>query len=142
MLVLADPVFNSNDARARGATSSAESAESRGLGIESALTDVTGQGALATAASAKMQGLPLARLAGTRLEAEQIARLAKASGAQTDIWLDLNASEANLEARDLQKYRVIHVATHGLLNAERPQFTGLVLSLVGNKGEDGFLAHG
>src|SRR5204863_9228626 len=31
------------------------------------------------------------------------------------------------------------IATHGLLNAERPQFTGLVLSLVGNKTEDGFL---
>ena len=26
-----------------------------------------------------------------------------------------------------------------MLNAERPQFTGLVLSLVGNKNEDGFL---
>lgn len=139
MLILADPVFNSNDARARGAASSTESAETRGLGIESALTDVTGQGAVATAASAKMQGLPLARLAGTRLEAEQIARLAKASGAQADVWLDLDASEANLEARDIQKYRVVHVATHGLLNAERPQFTGLVLSLVGNKNDDGFL---
>ena len=34
---------------------------------------------------------------------------------------------------------ILHVATHGLLNAERPQFTGVVLSLVGNKNEDGFL---
>ena len=34
---------------------------------------------------------------------------------------------------------MVHIATHGLLNAERPQFTGLVLSLVGNKNEDGFL---
>jgi CHAT domain-containing protein len=33
----------------------------------------------------------------------------------------------------------LHIATHGLLNAERPQFTGLVLTLVGNKSEDGFL---
>ncbi len=31
------------------------------------------------------------------------------------------------------------MASHGLLNADRPQFTGLVLSLVGNKNEDGFL---
>ena len=44
-----------------------------------------------------------------------------------------------LEARDITKYRVLHVATHGLLNAERPQFTGVVLSLVGNKSDDGFL---
>jgi CHAT domain-containing protein len=138
MLILADPVFNSNDARAHGATSSA-TAETRGLGIQSALTDVAGQAATPTAESAKMQGLPLARLAGTRNEAEQIVKLAKTSGAQADVWLDLDASEDNIDARDISKYRVLHIATHGLLNAERPQFTGLVLSLVGNKSEDGFL---
>ena len=95
--------------------------------------------AAATAESAKMQGLPLARLPGTRTEAQQIARLGKTSGAPTDVWLDLDASEANLGARDITKYRVLHIATHGLLNAERPQFTGVVLSLVGNKSDDGFL---
>jgi CHAT domain-containing protein len=89
--------------------------------------------------AAKMQGLPLARLAGTRSEAEQIVQLTKASGGQADMWLDLDASEDNLETRDVRKYRVLHIATHGLLNAERPQFTGVVLSLVGNKTEDGFL---
>ena len=139
MLILADPVFNSNDTRARTVAASAESSETRGLGIQSALTDVAGQGAAVSAETAKMQGLPLARLAGTRSEAEQIAKLAKASGAQTDVWLDLDASEANLETRDVTKYRVVHIATHGLLNAERPQFTGLVLSLIGNKSDDGFL---
>jgi CHAT domain-containing protein len=139
MLIVADPVFNSNDARAKGAPTSTTGSELRGLGIESAITDVTGQGAVASAESAKMQGLPLARLSGTRTEAEQISSLAKSSGSQVDAWLDLNASEENIETRDITKYRVVHVATHGLLNAERPQFTGLVLSLVGNKTEDGFL---
>ena len=139
MLILADPVFNSNDARAHGAAASANSGETRGLGIQSALADVAGQDASATADATKMQGLPLARLAGTRTEAEQIVKLAKASGTQADVWLDLDASEGNLETRDVSKYRVLHIATHGLLNAERPQFTGLVLSLVGNKNEDGFL---
>ena len=136
MLIVADPVFNSNDDRARGAAASTQSGETRGLGIASAVTDVTGQDA---AASANMQGLPLARLAGTRAEADQIGKLAKAGGVQTDVWLDLNASEGNIETREVNKYRVIHVATHGLLDAERPQFTGLVLSLVGNRNEDGFL---
>ena len=139
MLILADPVFNSNDARAHGAGASANSAETRGLGIQSALTDVAGADASANAGNVKMQGLPLARLAGTRTEAEQITKLAKTSGAQADTWLDLDASEDNVDSRDLSKYRVLHIATHGLLNAERPQFTGLVLSLVGNKNEDGFL---
>jgi CHAT domain-containing protein len=86
-----------------------------------------------------MQGLPLVRLAGTRIEAEQIVKLAKTSGTQADVWLDLDASEDNIDVRELSKYRILHIATHGLLNAERPQFTGLVLTLVGNKSEDGFL---
>ncbi len=139
VLVLADPVFNSADTRARGAAVSASAtADTRGLGIQSALTDVSGQETPVVDAT-KMQGLPLARLAGTRSEAEQIVQLTKTSGGQADVWLDLDASEDNLEARDVRKYRVVHIATHGLLNAERPQFTGLVLSLVGNKTEDGFL---
>ena len=139
MLIVADPVFNSNDARARVALNSPSGNETRGLGIESALTDVTGEGAAASAATAKMQGLPLARLSGTRTEAEQIVKLAKTSGGQADVWLDLEASEDNVESRDITKYRVVHIATHGLLNAERPQFTGVVLSLVGNRSGDGFL---
>ena len=138
ILIVADPVFNSIDSRAHGTTSSS-AADTRGLGIQSALSDVSGKDASATAETAKMQGLPLARLAGTRAEAEQIVKLARAAGGQADVWLDLDASEENVEARDISKYRILHIATHGLLNAERPQFTGLVLSLIGNKSEDGFL---
>lgn len=142
MLVVADPVFNSVDNRARGAATATAPSETRGLGLASAVADVAGlQGGAATttAATASMQGLPLARLDGTRAEADQISKLAKASGGQADVWLDLNASEENVETRDTSKYRVIHIATHGLLDAERPQFTGLVLSLIGNKSQDGFL---
>mgnify|MGYP003578804315 CR=1 FL=1 len=138
MLIIADPVFNSNDARAKKNTAPpASDAEVRGLGIQASLSDVAGT--TGPAAGAAMEGLPLARLNGTRIEADQIAKLAKASGGQADVWLDLDANEDNVVARDVSKYRVIHVATHGLLNAERPQFTGVVLSLVGNKTHDGFV---
>jgi CHAT domain-containing protein len=133
-------VFNSNHARPRkGTTANAGDTELRGLGIQSALADVTGDASAGTPADAKMEGLPLARLAGTRTEAEDIAKLAKASGGQADVWLDLDANEDNVTSKDVTKYRVIHVATHGLLDADRPQFTGVVLSLVGNKSHDGFL---
>ena len=139
ILVIADPVFNSNDTRAQKTTGTpASDAEVRGLGIQGALADVAGS-TPAPASNAAMEGLPLARLNGTRVEADQIAKLAKASGGQADVWLDLDANEDNLAARDISKYRIIHVATHGLLNAERPQFTGVVLSLVGNKTRDGFV---
>lgn len=137
MLIIADPVFNSNDARAQKRTAApATDAEVRGLGIQSAVADV---GGTTPAPNPQMEGLPLARLNGTRTEADQISKLAKTSGGQADVWLDLDANEDNLAARDVSKYRIIHVATHGLLNAERPQFTGVVLSLVGNKTHDGFV---
>ena len=62
---------------------------------------------------------------------------------QGDLWLDLGANEDDLKHRDIQSYRVVHVATHGVLDAMRPQFSGLVLSLVGNKSDDdGFLRTG
>jgi CHAT domain-containing protein len=140
LLIIADPVFNSNDARAKKAPPAPAGTDSdvRGLGIQSALADVDGS-APTPGANGPMEGLPLARLTGTRVEAEQISKLAKAAGGQADVWLDLDASEENLDTRDMSKYRIIHVATHGLLNAERPQFTGVVLSLVGNKTRDGFV---
>lgn len=139
ILVIADPVFNSNDARAQKRVGPpAGDAEVRGLGIQGALADVAGSNS-APAPNPAMEGLPLSRLTGTRIEAEQISRLAKASGGQAEVWLDLDANEDNFGSRDISKYRIIHVATHGLLNAERPQFTGIVLSLVGNKTHDGFV---
>jgi CHAT domain-containing protein len=41
----------------------------------------------------------------------------------------------------LAKYRIIHFATHGLLNNKHPELSGLVLSLVNQQGKtrDGFL---
>jgi CHAT domain-containing protein len=136
-LLVADPVFNSSDPRAKGAAAPANAGngEARGLGLESAIEDVAGQ----PVAASGNKGLPLARLSGTRMEAEQVAQLVKKSGGQSDLWLDLKASEDDVKSRDMQSYRVIHLATHGLLNAARPEFTGLVLSLVGNKNNDGFL---
>ncbi|MDT5060258.1 MAG: hypothetical protein QOH63_717 [Acidobacteriota bacterium] len=137
LLLVADPVFNASDPRAKGATAGGQSsADTRGLSLSSAVTDVAGAPASGPTPAG---GLQLLRLNGTRTEAEQIARLTRASGGQADVWLDLDANEANMTTRDIKKYRVIHIATHGLLNAERPQFTGIVLSLVGNKSGDGFL---
>jgi CHAT domain-containing protein len=134
ILVVADPIFSANDPRLKGNAAIQGSGEARGLGLglESAVNDVTGEAAPAG-------GLRLARLSGTRTEADAIARIAKAGGGQPEVWTDLDASEDNVRTRGLTSYQVIHVATHGLLDAERPQFTGVVLSLVGNKTGDGFL---
>ncbi|CAN5141488.1 hypothetical protein BH18ACI2_BH18ACI2_05410 [soil metagenome] len=135
VLLVADPVFQASDARVKGnagsATDANRSAQSGAL--KSAIGDLTKQ---------RTPVIKLARLTGTRKEAQQIAELTRTTGGQADLWLDLDASEGNVRQRDLSNYRIVHFATHGLLNAERPQFTGLALTLVGEQQADGFLRVG
>src|SRR4030095_6567569 len=56
--------------------------------------------------------------------------------------LGFEASRPNVLGADLTRYRVLHFATHGLLNSRHPELSGLVLSLVDREGrpQDGFLA--
>ncbi len=79
------------------------------------------------------------RLPYSRGEAESIAGLA--DPARTLKALDFDASRAAVARPDLADYRFVHFATHGILDSERPELSGLVLSLVDRKGEpqDGFL---
>jgi CHAT domain-containing protein/Tfp pilus assembly protein PilF len=82
----------------------------------------------------------LKRLEHSRDEVRRIAHLYPP--ADVDFFLGEQASEANVKAPGrLGQYRLIHFATHGLLNERKPQFSGLVLSLPGGtpKEEDGLL---
>ncbi len=132
LLVVADPVFDASDPRAKSAAGAMRGGFGH-LALTSAIGDVAGL---------KIATLKLVRLTGTRTEAEEIAGLARKSGSATDVWLDLDASEGNIEQRDLSRYRMLHIATHGLLDAERPQFTGLALAPIGTADADGFLRVG
>jgi CHAT domain-containing protein/Tfp pilus assembly protein PilF len=74
------------------------------------------------------QSWKLARLPGSRREVEQIAGLYAQD--QVSLLLGHQATEQNVKtAGRLSQYRFIHFATHGLLNEERPPYSGLVLSL-------------
>jgi CHAT domain-containing protein len=55
--------------------------------------------------------------------------------------LDFRANRATATSSELGQYRIVHFATHGLLNSEHPELSGLVLSLVDEQGRpvDGFL---
>lgn len=87
-------------------------------------------------ASDSVESFP--RLWATRTEAGQIAALA---GAKSWTALDFDASRAMVMGGGLGSYRILHFATHGLLNEEHPQLSGLVFSLVDSSGrpQDGFL---
>jgi len=55
--------------------------------------------------------------------------------------LDFAASRDTVFDAKLDQYRIVHFATHGLLNSRHPELSGLVLSLIDKDGRarDGFL---
>jgi len=80
----------------------------------------------------------LSRLPFTREEADAIVALAPSASTKA---IDFRASRATVMGSELSRYRIIHLATHGFLNTEHPELSGIVLSLVDENGksQDGFL---
>jgi CHAT domain-containing protein len=84
-------------------------------------------------------GQEFLRLRFSRHEAEEIARLTPP--ASTRVALDFDASRETVLGTDLGQYRILHLATHSLLDNQRPELSGVVLSLVDRAGrpQNGFL---
>lgn len=121
--VIADPVFSPNDSRVK-------STDKTGIGKEAA-TDLT--------RSVSDIGIELNRLLMTRDEADAILSITPPNEAL--IALDFRANRSTVTSTDLSPYRIVHFATHGILNSKSPELSGLVLSLVDEQGQpqDGFL---
>jgi CHAT domain-containing protein len=85
------------------------------------------------------EGKSLNRLQYTRDEAEAILALVPES--QRLQALDFEAERELITSADLADYQIVHLATHGLLNEQNPELSGLVLSLFEETGEaeNGFL---
>ena len=79
----------------------------------------------------------LLRLPATRHEAETIAALAPGSL----VALDFSAGRETLTSPAVRNARILHLATHGLLDPKDPALSGIVLSLVDEQGKPqaGFL---
>jgi CHAT domain-containing protein len=79
------------------------------------------------------------RLSLSRHEATAIVRAAPAN--QSFIALDFRASRETATSSELAKYRIIHFATHGVMDLDHPELSGIVLSMVDENGqsEDGYL---
>jgi len=93
----------------------------------------------ASSVSISTGGPPMSRLLATRQEAKNILDLVPLG--QRFQALGFDASRALVTSGELAGYEVVHFATHGVLNAERPELSGIVLSLFDQKGrrQDGFL---
>ncbi|MEG4584098.1 CHAT domain-containing protein [Microcoleus sp. MOSTC5] len=126
LAILADPVFSANDERVKNASSvtTQQAVESANPGLSRARDDKTGQ---------------FDRLNFTRQESQIIQALFPANS-RTE-FLDFAASRATATSPNLSQYKIIHVATHGFANSAHPELSGIVLSLVDEKGNplNGFL---
>jgi CHAT domain-containing protein/Tfp pilus assembly protein PilF len=124
--VLADPVFGPDDSRLRG----------RGVvKVASVESDLL--------RSLEDTGLRrLEPLAATRREAQAIAT--HAGEARTFSALGFEASRATALGPEVARARVVHFASHALLDPKRPELSGIVLSLLDPQGKSqpGFLSVG
>ena len=127
--IIADPVFQPKDQRVAQTIVPRKSAPTTSNLLAANLTR-----------SASETGMvEFARLPFTRQEADAIYALTAANSSLKA--LDFQASRATALGAELNQYRILHFATHGLLNSQHPELSGLVLSLVDENGQpqDGFL---
>jgi CHAT domain-containing protein len=130
--VFADPVFEADDSRlevgreASGETAQAQASETE---LHRALRDV----------GAAWAGGSIPRLPASREEAEAI--VGATTGADNLVKVGFDADKATATSPELSGYRIIHFATHGVLDSEHPELSGLLLSRFdrGGRPKEGFL---
>jgi CHAT domain-containing protein len=147
LAVFADPVFSQTDVRANSAIAARTRGKAKQINtdfksngeiekpsfsrdFERAVSDVGLR-------SGEAGGLP--RLPFSRREADSIFKVAPKNLSLKQV--DFEASKEEVFDSNLEQYRILHFATHGLLNSQHPELSGIVLSLVDKKGSeiDGFL---
>ena len=130
IVVLADPVFAKDDprvpleARKESSQSIPEIAD-----LQRSLRDIGGQDG----------ELNFSRLPSTLQEAKMIATAAPFGSTELVTGFQANKSAAMSGA--FSQHKILHFATHGIINNEHAQLSGIVLSLIDQQGnaESGFL---
>jgi CHAT domain-containing protein len=132
--IIADPVFSVRDVRVRNASAKladrpAPTETAAATRILEHFSDGAGQTGSRT----------IPRLPFTADEAREIESVAGGISHRTALGFEANLSTTM--DPDLGNYRYVHFATHGYLDAERPDLSALVLSMVDDEGRarDGFL---
>jgi CHAT domain-containing protein/Tfp pilus assembly protein PilF len=134
--ILADPVFDKNDPRVSKARTPPSLRPERPA---SRAVSESAEYLSRSVQDVSQSGAALSRLAFSRREA--LAIMSVADPAASIAALDFQANRETALSKDLSQYRIVHFATHGLLDNEHPELSGLVLSLVDPEGNtrDGFV---
>jgi CHAT domain-containing protein len=154
LAVFADPVFNKDDSRVRAgkrARKSSWSNTGKSVSSHHAFTGPERAGPVSNSGPGtetersinepglNEDGTVIGRLPFSRDEAKSILALVPARSRMKA--LDFQANLSNALDPQLSEYRIVHFATHGLLNSEHPELSGILLSLVDEAGrpQEGFL---
>jgi CHAT domain-containing protein len=135
LAVVADPVFSQNDARLSlgNNNSTSQSISSQTVAFLPWNSAPAESPAFTLRTSGERDAQGMSRLLASRQEAERIAQFA-ADGRRL-MALDFQANRDLVTSGALSQYRFLHFATHGLLNSQTPELSGLVFSLVDEKGQ-------
>jgi len=129
--VFADPVFDPKDPRVvEGSEKTSANSITAEPRLKQALRDIGDTGS--------SDEFRLDRLQFSAAEAGAIGKLAPTS---SQVSLNFDANRSSVLSTDLRQFRIVHFATHGVLNARHPELSGIVLSMVDERGrpQDGFL---
>lgn len=123
--VLADPVFSADDPRVEDRSHASAYGSSNHIGTKRSIrpigdTDLRSVNAV------------LPRLVSSREEAEAIMGVTPTK--QSLEALDFDANRSMALSPELSHYRILHFATHGFIDNNHPELSGLVFSLVDRRG--------
>ena len=146
--VVADPVFDSDDERMvklmsrtkRSKQKETKPSSAAPIAAHTPVSDTKGDGAFYSALrDVGLDPNALGRLPKSSEEAAEISSVVSHDESFTAI--GFQASRAMVMSGKLGKYRNVHFATHGLMDLEHPELSGIVLSQFDEKGQpqDGYL---
>lgn len=127
--IFADPVFEANDSRMRSAHSHFTAAAKPPSDLRTAMRDVN-------------RSAVIRRLPGSGDEAKAIREALGKN--EVLVVTGFEATREKVLSGMLSQYRIVHFATHGVIDAKHPEMSGLILSLLDDRGRriDGYLRLG
>ena len=128
--IFADPVFEPDDPRVSGSRTMAKTGgQERPVALTRAIQDLG-------------KGTYIPRLPASRNEANAIATALRAQDPKgVRVALDFDANRNYVLSQGLRQFRLVHFATHGVVDTRFPERSGLILSLIDRQGRkgDGYL---
>lgn len=90
----------------------------------------------------EFNGYQIPKLEGSEIEVDTIMQDFINNNFIAEEIKHMEANESKFKSIDLKEYKFIHIATHGFVNPETPELSGLILSKSENSDEDGILYNG